>query len=192
MTGIDNQPQPHYPFRFVQADALEVLADRAYVEQFDLVHASFPCQRWTRVTAWRGRREDHPDLLTPGLALLARLAVPWVAENALEACPPLRPDYRLCGTNFGLPVQRHRAFQRGGWEAFSLLPACQCYKNPRLIPFGHKNERAFADAMGCHWMTGKEGRQAIPPAYTQYIGRELLENYPKLSDQQVCETPETV
>jgi hypothetical protein len=95
-----------------------------------------------------------------------------VVENVPEA--PVRPDYLLCGTQFGLRVRRHRAFQRGNWTAYDLLPPCQCYRNPRLLPFEHKDERAFADAMGCTWMSKTEARQAVPPAFTEYIGRQLV------------------
>ena len=60
-------------------------------------------------------------------------------------------------------------------KLLELMPPCQCYRNPRLLPFLHKGERAFADAMGCTWMTKEEARQAIPPPYTEHIGRALLE-----------------
>ena len=173
VTGVDIDPQPHYPFEFIQADALKVLANRDFLAGFAAVHASPPCQHKARVTAWRGSRDDHPDLLTPTLELLAAVSIPWVVENVPEA--GLRADYRLCGTQFGLPVRRHRDFQRGNWSAYELMPGCQCYRNPSLLPFMHKGERAFADAMGCTWMSKEEARQAIPPAYTEYIGGHLLE-----------------
>ena len=176
VTGLDKATQPNYPFRFIQGDALEALADREFLAQFSAIHASPTCQTFARVTAWRGSRADHPDLLTPTLALLAEVSIPWVVENVPEACPPLRPDYMLCGTQFGLNVRRHRAFMRGNWSAYELMPSCQCYLNPRLVPFEHKDERAFADAMGCTWMSGKEGRQAIPPAFTEHIGRALIDH----------------
>lgn len=178
MTGVDKEPQPNYcGDEFVQADALEVLADLDYLSRFDFVHAAPTCQGQARVTAWRGRREDHPDTLTPTLRALRALAgIPWVVENVPEAedTHGLRPDYRLCGTQFGLPIKRHRTFELGNWSAFELLPPCQCYRNPRLIPFEHKDERAFADAMGCTWMTNLEGRQAIPPVMAEFIGRQLV------------------
>ena len=174
VTGLDKEPQSNYPFAFIQGDALEALADRDFLAQFDAIHASPPCQFKARVTAWRGSRDDHPDLLTPTLALLAETDIPWVVENVPEACPPLRPDYMLCGTQFGLKVRRHRAFMRGNWDAYELMPSCQCYLNPSLLPFEHKGERAFADAMGCTWMSAKEARQAIPPAMTAHIGRQLM------------------
>jgi hypothetical protein len=173
VTGVDIQPQPHYPFEFIQADALHVL--RTWdLSGYSAIHASPPCQFKARVTAWRGSREDHPDLLTPTLEALSGLDIPWIVENVPEAAPPLRADYLLCGTQFGLAVRRHRIFQRGGWSAYDLMPSCQCYRNPSLLPFGHKGERAFADAMGCTWMNKDEGRQAIPPAYTEHIGTQLI------------------
>lgn len=182
VTGVDIRPMPNYPYEFHQADALEVLEAVADgrepwpgAPRFDAIHASPTCQTFARVTDWRGTRDSHPDLLTPTLEILSRIRLPWVVENVLEACPPLRPDYILCGTQFELKVRRHRAFMRGNWNAYDLLPSCQCYKNRSLLPFEHKDERAFADAMGCTWMSAKEGRQAIPPAYTEYIGRQLLE-----------------
>ena len=180
--GVDREPQPNYPFEFHQADALDVLQAVAEGDPFypswlgpvAAIHVSPPCQFKARVTAWRGSRDSHPDLLTPTLNLLSHIRLPWVVENVPEACPPLRPDYMLCGTQFGLKVRRHRAFMRGNWSVYELLPPCQCHLNPRLLPFGHKGERAFADAMGCTWMSAREGRQAIPPAFTEYIGGQLL------------------
>lgn len=172
--GVDHVPQPSYPFQHHVRDALETLTDRVFMSGFAAIHASPTCQRKARVTAWRGRREDHPNTLTPTLALLRAQALPYVVENVPEAEDELRPDYRLCGTQFGLKVRRHRSFEAGNWPAAHLVPSCQCHRNPHLIPFEHKDERAFADAMGCTWMSVKEGRQAIPPAYTRFIGEQLM------------------
>ncbi|MGW5341769.1 DNA cytosine methyltransferase [Streptomyces sp. NPDC004050] len=173
ITGIDNRPQPNYPFTFHQADALQYLTALITTDEihtYDLVHASWPCQRFARVTAWRGIREDHPDLLTPGRELLQTSGVPWVIENVPEA--PLRPDYLLCGTQFGLRVRRHRVFETSWGGGGDLVPPCWHHKN--LLAFEHKGERAYADAMGCTWMTNKEARQAVPPAYSHWIGLQHL------------------
>jgi hypothetical protein len=172
VVGVDERPMPRYPFEFHQGDALQFLADHGH--GFDAIHASPTCQRKARVTAWRGRREDHPNTLTPTLAALRAQPVPWVVENVPEAADELRPDYLLCGTQFGLPVRRHRIFERGNWTGYELMPPCQCYRNPRLLPFMHKGERAFADAMGCPWMTKIGGRQAVPPAFTRFVGEQLM------------------
>ena len=148
------------------------------MDGFDAIHASPTCQTRARVTAWRGSRDDHPDTLIPTLARLRGTAVPWVVENVEEAgrMGDLRPDFWLCGTQFGLQVRRHRVFHVGNWHSFDLMPPHQCYANPRVRPFMHKGERAFADAMGCTWMTNREARQAIPPAYTEFIGSRLMEH----------------
>ncbi|MBB0245214.1 DNA cytosine methyltransferase [Streptomyces alkaliphilus] len=175
VTGVDIRPQPNYPYRFVLADAIDHLADLIAgggIERYDLVHSSWPCIRYARVTAWRGRPDSHPDLLPRGRELLERCGRPWVMENVPEA--PIRPDYLLCGSMFGLNIRRHRAFEtswRGGGE---LLPPC--WHHPRLLPFAHKKERAYADAMGCTWMTNTEGRQTIPPAYTRWIGHRAIDH----------------
>lgn len=169
VTGVDIAPQKRYPYDFVCADALTFPLDG-----FDAIHASPPCQFRSAVTAWRGSRENHPDLLTPTLALLTRVRVPWVVENVPEA--GLRADYQLCGTQFGLPIRRHRDFQQGNWSDYELRGPCRCYQ-VKVLPFGHKNERVYADAMGCEWMSIREARQAIPPAYTEMIGAALRKHF---------------
>lgn len=176
VVGVDIEPQPRYPFTFVRDDALALLQDHDALSAYDAIHASPTCQTRATVTAWRGSRDNHPDTLTPTLTALSVLETPWVVENVPEAVRDgsMRADYLLCGTQFGLNVRRHRVFQRGNWTAYELLPPCRCWRRPDLVPFGHKGERAFADAMGCDWMTNLEGRQAIPPAYTEHIGRQLL------------------
>jgi len=169
VVGVDLHPQPRYPFTFVQADALEYLAT-ADLTGFDAIHASPPCQAYAGVTAWRGNQADHPDLLAATRTALEATGLPWVIENVPEA--PLRPDLLLCGSQFGLKVKRHRAFETS-WRAFSLIHPC---RHRGLLPFMHKGERAYADALGCGWMTNREGRQAIPPAFTAHVG-ELLADH---------------
>jgi DNA (cytosine-5)-methyltransferase 1 len=180
VVGVDKYPMPNYPFEFRQADALEYLAAitaSGEIEKYAIVHASWPCQNKARVTAWRGSREDHPDLITPGRELQRACGRPWVIENVPEAAwdGTLRPDYILCGSQFGLNVRRHRVFEtswRGGGE---LLPPCWHPKGVnKLMAFEHKDERAYADAMGCTWMNKTEARQAVPPAYSEWIGRQFL------------------
>lgn len=172
VVGVDIAPQPRYPFEFHQADALEWLGMAEVfgppLDGFDAIHASPPCQHFAKTTKWRGSQDDHQDLLTPTLARLVAAPVPWVVENVPGA--PLRADYLLCGSMFGLAVRRHRLFQTS-WRGFALAPACH---HTEMLPFMHKGERAFADAMGCTWMTNVEAREAIPPAYTRFIGEQFL------------------
>lgn len=165
VVGVDIVDQPRYPYHFIQGDALDVLADVG--GEFDAIHASPPCQRYAPVTAWRGVPSSHPDLVEPTRFLLERIGVPYVIENVPSA--PVRQDVLLCGSHFGLKVRRHRAFETS-FPAASPQSAC---RHGGLLPFEHKGERAYADAMGCEWMSGKGGREAIPPAYTRFIGEQL-------------------
>ena len=163
VVGVDIVKQPRYPFEHHVADAMTFPLDG-----FDAIHASPPCQTYANVTAWRGRQEEHPDLLGPTRDRLLASGRPWVIENVPEA--PLRHDLLLCGSQFGLNVRRHRAFETS-WRAFSLLSPCG---HRGLLPFMHKGERAYADAMGCEWMTNREARQAIPPAFAAHVGELML------------------
>ncbi|MFE7526181.1 DNA cytosine methyltransferase [Kitasatospora sp. NPDC057542] len=175
VVGVDHKPMPNYPFEFHQADALDYVAKHG--QDFDLIHASWPCQNKARVTAWRGNRNDHPDLITPGKALMKTIGRPWVIENVPEASwdGTLRPDYLLCGSQLGLNVRRHRVFETSWGGGGDLLPPCWHHKG--LLPFAHKAERAYADAMGCTWMSKEEGRQAVPPAYSQWIAEQYLSHH---------------
>ena len=175
VTGVDLKPQPRYPGRFIQADALAYLAQHG--QEYDVIHASPPCQRYANVTRWRGRQADHPDLVLQTARVMESLGLPWVIENVPGA--PMRCDVQLCGSQFGLRVQRHRWFMCS-LPLFALLPPCQ---HAGLLPFMHKGERAYADAMGCWWMNKTEARQAIPPAYTQFIGQHLRTRPPASDDR---------
>ena len=167
VVGVDIMPQPRYPFEFHQSDALGFVAKHGH--EFDAIHASPPCQHYARVTRWRGKAEKHPDMVAETRQLLASSGKLWVMENVLES--PLKRDFILCGTMFGLPIRRHRAFEVS-WDYFELRKPCQHRRGD--LPFMHKGERAFANAMGCYWMSSREGRQAIPPAYCEWIGNQLM------------------
>jgi DNA (cytosine-5)-methyltransferase 1 len=172
VVGVDNRPQPNYPFTVVQADGLDYCADNGHT--FDLVHGSWPCERYAKVTRWRGNPDDHPDLIGPGRQVMQATGRPWVMENVPETATAglLRPDYLLCGTQFGLKVRRHRAFETSWGGGGDLVPPC--WHRPGLLAFAHNGERAYADAMGCTWMTNLEARKAVPPAYTQFIAAQFL------------------
>lgn len=118
VVGVDIAPQPRYPFPFIQADGLEYCADHGH--EYDLVHGSGPCERYATVTKWRGNPENHPNLIGPGRQVMQATGRPWGVENVPEA--PLRADYLLCGTQFGLNIRRHRAFETSWGGGGDLVP----------------------------------------------------------------------
>jgi DNA (cytosine-5)-methyltransferase 1 len=166
--GYDIDPQPNYPFEFHKGDALEQLEVPEWPERFDVIHASPPCQAYANVTRWRGNPDDHPDLLGLTLEALEARGTPWVVENVPEAIP--EPDLMLCGSMFGITVRRHRHFL----SSVPLTPPPDGCRHGDLFPFMHKGERSYADAMECAWMTSREAREAIPPAYTRHIAGQVL------------------
>ena len=182
--GVDIVPQPRYPFTFVQGDALEYLAKHGH--EYDAIHASPPCQRYSAMTA---DPERHPDLIAPVRELLAATAGPWVIENVPQS--PMIDPTQLCGSSFALGVRRHRNF-----EASVPLAGRPCRHREQGTPVGvygqHPDRRAYLRpsgtsrgakavslydgqrAMGIDWMTWPELAESIPPAYTEYIGAQLL------------------
>lgn len=168
VVGVDIEPQPNYPFEFVQADALEFVRPSSWVF-FDAIHASPPCQGYANVTLWRGSQGDHERLIEPVRELLRQTGLPYVIENVRTKA--LRPCVVLCGSMFGLPIRRHRGFETS-WNQSPMVLAC--HHQASDLAFEHKGERAYADAMGCDWMTAREAREAIPPAYTEHVGGYLM------------------
>ena len=188
VVGVDIEPQPNYVGdEFVQADAMDVLADRKFMARVDAAHASFPCQGFTAYRRRGGGVGDgYPDLVTPGRELLKTTGLPWVMENVARS--PVQPMVHLCGSSFGLDVQRHRWFET---NVPMMSPPCvHGIWKPR---FPHATNRANlrrtveigawrvplpvqqAAMGGVDWMTLDELSNALPPAYTEYIGGELLE-----------------
>jgi len=173
LVGIDVEPQPHYPFEFHQADALDYIREHGH--EFDVIHASPPCQAYSRATAWRGSRGEHPDLIAPTREALLTAGIPYIIENVQEARELLRRPLMLCGTHFGLPIRRHRYFEIP-LLGLILTPSCQHRDTDYAHDHGGKQTEAqYRDAMGCQWMTVHEAREALPPAYTEWLGRRILE-----------------
>lgn len=189
IVGVDIKPQPRYPFTFELGDALAFVEKHGH--EFDVIHASPPCQRYARISRVHGRQNDHPDLLGPTRDLLIRTGKPYVIENVSDAEMP--NAFILCGSMFGLGAQcqdgkwrhlkRHRKFESS--ETWLTL-SCQCDGQPIGV-YGHggplrapRNRgymgamRERQEAMGIEWMRNAELSQAIPPAYTEWIGRQLL------------------
>lgn len=180
VVGVDTEPQPRYPFMFVQDDALDFLARNA--QHFVAAHASPPCQRFSAMSACRpGLSGRYPDLIGPTRAALQDGIRAWVLENVPKS--PLRPDAVLCGQMFGLRLYRHRLFESNA--AISAPPhprhlvpgsAAGHWKPGRIISVsGNCAPIAEArEAMGIDWMRRDELAEAIPPAYTEWIGGQLL------------------
>jgi DNA (cytosine-5)-methyltransferase 1 len=183
VTGVDIKPQPRYkPGRFIQGDALEYL--EAHGREYDVIHASPPCQAYTMAQNAAKNAHAHPDLVEPVRNLLIASGRPYIIENVVGA--PLIDPFFLCGITLGVKVRRHRLFES---NIFVLAPPhlpCNDYdyyvifgnevRNRRQgAAAGRKNSRADGRAaMGIDWMTRAELSQAIPPAYTEYIGIQLL------------------
>lgn len=181
VVGVDHKPQPRYPFEFHQGDALEFIREHGH--EFDAIHASPPCQAYTMAQNAAKNAGAHPDLVGPVRDVLEQTGKPYVIENVVGA--PLRATVMLCGLSFGLKVKRHRLF-----ESNVLLwgRACPDHNQDYFVIFGHevrsrrhgqaagrKNNIAEGrKAMGIDWMTRDELSEAIPPAYTEFIGRQLM------------------
>ncbi len=175
IVGVDIEPQPNYPFTFIQGDALK---PPVRLEDFDLIHASPPCQAFTVARVIHGR--SHPDLVDPTRHMFHSSTAPWVMENVPNS--PLRRDLVLCGSMFGLVskhgrLRRHRLFEMS-WDGPLLTPPHQ-HHGPTISVFGHGGHvyhgvNDWREVMDIDWMTRDELSEAIPPAYTKYIGEQFL------------------
>jgi DNA (cytosine-5)-methyltransferase 1 len=180
VVGVDIDPQPNYPFDFHQLDAttMNLMLWRCH---YDAIHASPPCQRYIR--SGNVDRSKHPDLLPTVRQLLTSTGAPYVIENVPGA--PMRPDVILCGSMFGLGIRRHRWFESNiplsPWTLACnhSLPVTGVYGHPHgdggaakgMLP---GNLETWSREMGIDWMTTSELALAIPPAYTQHIGEQLM------------------
>lgn len=198
VVGVDIEEKPDYPFPMVRANALEVALDWTRVA---VVHASPPCQAHTQMSArWRGRNtkaDTHEDWLTPTREWLPTLGIPYVIENVPGATHHMNKTVTLHGGMFGLGVYRPRLF-----ESNLMLLAARAPKprNPigvygtrpdgrttyRLRNNGHgggksviraaKGVEEAQEVMGIDWMSEwRDLCEAIPPAYTELLGRQLIE-----------------
>lgn len=184
IVGVDIKSQPRYPFQFVQGDALEFCA--SFGAGFDAIHASPPCQVFSRAAqSQRNNGKIYVNLLVPSRDSLIARNKPWVIENVPGA--PMRSDFVICGCRVGLQLRRIRFFETS-WNGFDLIAPCH-HIGPVVSVVGHGTPswvrkklgynptiQQYRDAMGIHWMNRDELSQAIPPAYTEYIGKQLLQS----------------
>lgn len=177
VVGVDINPQPHYPFEFHQADALTFP-----LEGFDFIWASPPCQAYTLCQRIRDR--EHPDLVGPIRERLASSDVPWCIENVVGA--PLIDPIELCGAMFGLRTYRHRLFEcsfpiKAPHHPAYAAPLRKMGRPVRDGEFIHvvgnfSGVKLARQAMDISWMPRDKLREAIPPAYAEYIGRAAIES----------------
>jgi len=177
VTGVDILPQPRYPFRFVQGDALA-----QNLAGFDFVWASLPCQHYSGMSGCRdGLRETYPDLIGPVRDMLTAWGGPWIIENVMGA--PLRNPVVLCGAMFRLKTYRHRQFESnlpltapphpahttpaskaGHWRPGTLVSVAGTCAPVALA----------REAMGIDWTNRRELAEAIPPAYAEFLGKQAM------------------
>jgi DNA (cytosine-5)-methyltransferase 1 len=182
VVGVDIAPQPNYPFELHQADAMTFP-----LEGFDAVHASPPCQMYSR--ALKHMSAPQPMLIDVVRVRLIANGAPWVIENVEGAPLPVQSTLlgqhgvMLCGTAFGMRVFRHRLFE----TSFEVSgPPC-AHTRPAMNPHNAKGrelmyeefgrgdpEKVWCRDMGIEWMGRYEAREAVPPAFTEHIGRQLL------------------
>ncbi len=200
VVGVDINPQPNYPYEFGQADALSYLGEimdpqwcwTGYrLADFDAIHASPPCQAYTTLRSVR-QDYDYPDLLAPTRVMLEQTGLPYVIENVPGS--PISGSLMLCGSSFNLGsngryLRRHRYFELN-WPLHTLVPPCDHRLKGAILVAGHTSMKTHkpsgqprsyqgsrderAEAMGIDWMTTGEIAEAIPPAYTEFIGHQLL------------------
>lgn len=199
--AVDIDPQPNNPFPFHQRDAIWVLhalilglgvkfsnGETLHLWDFAAIHASPPCQGYTALKAVHGN--EWPLLIEPVRELLEETGLPYIIENVQGA--PIRRDMTLCGEMFGLRVLRHRYFELGHWTAEA--PAHKPHRGrvagwrhgeyfdgPYFAVYGEGGGKGtvaqWQDAMGIDWTDDRhEIAEAIPPAYTSYIGARLIES----------------
>jgi DNA (cytosine-5)-methyltransferase 1 len=200
VVGADIDPQPRYPHRFCQGDALEMLRGmlRGKLYQFlpcsspydtwltlgnfDAIHASPPCQLYSKTH--RINRSDFPDLIGPTRELLEQTGLPYVIENVMDAEPELRDPVMLCGEMFGLETYRHRLFETN-WGMTAPEHPPHVAKNTKMGRAVAPGEYMHVvgnftgvdkgrEVMGMPWANRDGLREAIPPAYSEYVGSQLI------------------
>jgi len=185
VVGVDNKPQPHYPFSFYQADALNFPFDG-----FDAIHASPPCQAYSYLTP-KKFKSRHEKIINKIRLRLVKSAKHYIIENVAGAKKDLRNPIMLCGSMFGLRCQRHRYFETS--FLVKVLMQCDHSEIPLLVTTASQASRKLRKklgivpktiknapaAYGIDWMDFRGLKESIPPAYTEFIGNQLMHNITK-------------
>ena len=189
VVGVDIEHRPNYPFEVRRREVIGFLENQArwWLKGFVAIHASPPCQKDAAITKGTNAhlRDSYPDLYGPTKELLEDIGLPYIIEN-----PAARPDVVLCGEMFELKVIRHRNFELGGWTMEQ--PAHikhrgrvrgyrhgEWFDGPYIAAYGKGGGKGttqeMQEAMDIDWTDVREElTEAIPPAYTEYIGRHLM------------------
>jgi DNA (cytosine-5)-methyltransferase 1 len=175
--GVDHRPQPRYPFTFIHADVFDI-----DWSEFDAIHASPPCQMYSRQTVMHDR-SVYPDLIARTRQRLEEQDVPWVIENVPGA--PLENYVQVCGSGLGMVrIRRHRWFESN--IALWGVPCAHGQNAAILAVTGHSENGGEGkvgpgwltvdrvEAMGIDWMQRDELSLAVPPAFTEFIGEQLI------------------
>lgn len=197
VVGVDIAPQPHYPFAVFELDAREVVPMALERDGYVAIHASPPCQFATDYGR-NGRVGESPNLIPAARALLEASGLPYVIENVERARPYLVDPITICGSQFdpAMDIRRHRLFEANWPLEPPIWPCRHKLQAPDRFPGGGSvRDRGHtaalvrktveigtwdiplevqAQAMGIDWMTVEELSEAIPPAYTEFIGAQLL------------------
>ncbi|MFF3206649.1 DNA methylase [Streptomyces sp. NPDC002962] len=196
VVGVDIRPRPNYPFTFHQGDALNYLAaliTSGEIERYCVVHASPPCQDQCSLTVGTNRSQGwggtHEDLVAPTRALLDASGLPYVIEQP-NGRAKIRKDLTLCGEQFRLGVIRHRNFELGRWTVTRPVHVKhrgrvrgwrhgEFFDGPYVAAYGNGGGKPSVPelqaAMDIGWTDVREElTEAIPPAYSQWIGAAFL------------------
>jgi len=180
VTGLDIRPQPRYPYPFILGDALT-----ADIDGYDLYFTSPPCQFGSIVTP-KSHRANHQNLIPAIRERLQAAGKPYIIENVENNRRHLINPIKLCGSMFGLQTFRHRYFEV--YPFISLLtPPCRHDFKPLLVTTAGANSRAIREkgnyksvknaplAYGIDWMIADELKEAIPPAFTEFLGSQIMQ-----------------
>ena len=182
--GVDLKHGKRYPFTYLRADVLDVLMDNEYIQQFDVIHASPPCQTHSITQHLRkaqGKSTNKLDLIPETRAALIASGKPYIIENVPGS--PLINPIQLCGSSFGLKVRRHRLFE-SNMDLIGSVCDHKLQGRPvgvygslnDQIPNGGRTATTIdeaRDAMGMQWAIWTELVEAIPPVFTKYLGEQV-------------------